>query len=309
MMKKYVVCSLMILTLTVLSARGFAGAGTSGAQILQQQNGARAAAMGNAFAGCSGDIAALEVNPAGVHNIEKNEIMLMHVGGFEGISAERLNAVIIAPGLGSVGAQILYRAQPVIDNHVAGEATVNVKDMVYGLSFARPVVAGFSMGVNIKMVVMELGPVDTTALSLDLGTQYEMSRLLTIGLALRNLGTPVKFSEAEDPLPMKVLVGACYTPLEEGRHTLNTVLDVDYLVPEENILLHLGAEYWFRRMLALRMGYEYSANASVNGFSAGVGFRFKAGKVDFVLDYALRPQFWEEEDFETENLFTFSVKF
>jgi len=283
--------------------------GTSGAQVLQQQNGARPAGMGGAFAACSNDIYALNVNPAGAHNLKKIVIMLMHVSGFEGLSTEYLTGIIPLPGLGVLGAQFLYRSQPIIDNNVAGEATVNVKDMIYGVSFARSLVAGFSLGLNVKLTSLELGPVDTSVLSIDLGTQYQVDEDLSLGLVIRNLGTPVQFKTEEDPLPLTVVAGTCYTFYNQGPHQVVTVLDIDYLVPEQNLSVHVGGEYWFRRMLALRLGYVYSVQRSVKGLSTGIGFKFKAGKVDLVLDYTLMPQFWEDGDFETENLFTLSVEF
>ncbi len=286
-----------------------AGTGVSGAQVLQQQSGARPAGMGNAFAAVSGGVYALGINPAGAHDLDKVEIMFMHAGGFEGISTEKLAALMPFPGVGVIGLQFLYRGQPNIDNNVPGEGVIEVKDMIYGLSFAGPIVAGFSLGVNAKVVSLTLGPVDTAAFSLDLGTQYEPLENLTVGLAARNLGPAVEFNTTEDPLPLTAVAGVSYLLTGSGRHELNTALDVSYLVPEENVSLRVGGEYWFRRMLALRLGYVYSGQGSVKGVSFGVGFRFKAGTVDMVLDYAMLPQFWEEEDFEAENLISLSVKF
>ncbi|MBN1595880.1 PorV/PorQ family protein [candidate division FCPU426 bacterium] len=310
MKKAYVLGLAWILCFGFTPLAEAGGTGTSGAQILQQQNGARPAGLGGAYAACSRDVYAVNVNPAGVHNLDKIGIMLMHAAGFEGLSTEYLVGMVPLPGLGVLGGQFLYRGQPAIDNAVAGEATVNCKEMVYGLTFARPLPGGFSLGLSAKLLSIELGPVDATALSLDMGAQYQWQENLSLGLALRNLGTPVMFRSEEDPLPFTAVVGAAFTPYDSGPHRLLTVMDVDYLAPEENVSLRLGGEYWFRRMLALRLGYVHSAQKTVRGLSLGVGFRFKAGDhVDLALDYTLLPQFWEDEDFETENLFTLSVSF
>jgi Uncharacterised protein family (UPF0164) len=293
-----------------IASQCMAGSGMSGAQVLLQQSGARPAGMGGAFAASTQNIYAIHVNPAGAYDIEKMEVMFMHVAGFEGLSTEYLVGAVPLPDLGTVGLQFLYRSQPTIDNNVPGEATVNVKDILYGLTFARSLAGGFSLGVNVKLLAMQLGPAEASSISLDLGTQYKLNEKVTFGLAMRNLGTPIVFRSEEDPLPATLIVGTNYQLYKEGKHQLNAALDLDYLIPEENTTIHVGGEYWFRRMLAMRMGYSYSTQKSVRGLSVGVGFRFKAGrKVDLVLDYTLLPQLWEEEDFEIENLFTLSVKF
>ncbi|MCK5241263.1 PorV/PorQ family protein [bacterium] len=309
-MSKNILLVLICLSMLGMTLEVLAGSGLSAAQVLLQQNGARPAGRGGAFAAASQDIYAIHVNPAGAHDIEKMEIMLMHVAGFEGLSTEYLVGAVPLPDLGTVGLQFLYRSQPAIDNNVPGESAVNVKDMIYGLTFARSLMAGFSIGVNVKLLVLQLGPVDASAFSLDLGTQYKLNDQFTFGLTMRNLGTPIMFRSEEDPLPATLVVGANYVVYNKAQHKLVTALDMDYLIPEENTTLHVGVEYWFQRLLALRAGYVYSARKSVRGPAVGVGFRFQAGdKVDLVLDYTLLPQFWEDEDFEIENLFTFSVKF
>ncbi|MEW6516331.1 MAG: PorV/PorQ family protein [candidate division FCPU426 bacterium] len=302
----------LILTATVLlgsASIAAAGPGLSGAQVLQQRSSARPAGMGNAFAASSGELCSIEVNPAGLYDLEKIEILFMHVGGLEGLSTEMLTAAMPLSGLGVMGIQALYRGQPSIDNNVPGEPSVPVKDMVYGLTFARAFSSALSVGLNAKIAALTLGPVDTSALAFDLGAQYALQEGLTLGGVIRNLGTPVVFRSEEDPLPLTAQFGVCYALINQLPHELRTAADVSYLAPDENWTLHLGSEYWFRRVLALRLGYSHSQDRSVQGMSFGVGFRFKAGKADLSLDYALQPQFWEDEDFETENLISLSVKF
>jgi hypothetical protein len=306
---KKTVLAVTTLALLACAPATFAGPGLSGAQVLQQRNGARPAGMGNAFAAMSGELCSLDVNPAGIHNLEKVEILLMHVSGLEGLSSELLTAAMPLSGLGVMAVQAQYRGQPAIDNDVPGESAVEVKDMVYGLSFALPFSPELSAGLNAKIVALTLGPVETSALAFDLGAQYLLLPTLALGGVVRNVGQPVVFRSAEDPLPLTAQVGASYALVNQIPHELRVNLDGSYLAPDANFTLHLGTEYWFRRALALRLGYSHSQDWNTRGLSLGVGFRFKAGKVDLALDYALQPQFWEEEDFETENLISLSVKF
>ncbi len=291
------------------AAAGAGGAGTSGAQALQLVKGARPAALAGAYAALAEDINAFGVNPAGLGQLEDLEAMFLHLNGIEGQATEWLAVAMPVEDLGTLGAQFMYRGQPPIDNYVDGEPTVEVKDMLFGISFARPVVPGLLAGFNAQLAVLTLGPKDASALSLDLGLQYALDEKARLGLAVRHLGTPVKFDQVEDPLPLTVVAGSSLVVADTGTHKLTGLLDLETVVPEENYLARLGAEYWFKGQLALRLGYAYSYQAFVGGLTAGVGFRFQVGNVNLGLDYALQPQTWEDNDFELENVLSLSARF
>lgn len=287
-----------------------AGPGLSGAQLLLANFSARPAGMADAGAALSGSLATMPQNPAGLAGLPKAEIMFVHQAGIEGRSTEWLTGAVPVPGLGTLGAQALYCGQPPIDNNVADEPTVEVKDMLFDLSFARPVAAGVEAGFNAKVLSQTLGSANALVLALDLGAQYALDEQTRFGLALRNIGTPVKFKKTEDPLPTSVCGGAALEILPgAGNHSLTGALDVEYQVPEQNLIARAGAEYLFKKQMALRVGYAYSADTMVGGLTAGVGFRFRIETVEMVLDYALQPQVWEASDFEMENLVSLGVKF
>lgn len=308
-MKKISFAALAAIIILSGAARSWAGAGVSGAQILQQLTGAGPAGMGGAYTACSGSIYAMGSNPAGLSGLKAVEIMFMHVGGFEGVSTEMLAGAAPIPGLGTLGVQALYSGQPAIDNDVPGEAALEVMDLVFGVSFARTIISNLTLGINAQVASMTLGPTDASVLSLDIGTQFQLNKGVQLGLTARHLGTPVKFVTEEDPLPLTMVLGAGFIPLDKVPHRLISALDVEYLVPEENMVVRLGGEYWFQRMLALRMGYAYSVHRTVGGMSLGMGFKFKAGKVNLVLDYTFLPEFWEAADFASRNLISLGVIF
>jgi hypothetical protein len=292
-----------------LAACAWAGPGQSAGQILQQDQGARPAALAGAYTAFGSDLECVGKNPAGLAGLEQAEVKFMHLGGVEGLTTEWLAGAVPVPGLGTLAAQVLYRGQPAIDNQVPGEAPVDVRDLLFGAAVAFPVVPGLEAGLNAKLLLLTLGPVDTSALAADLGVRYALDGATRLGLALRQLGTGVKFRSAEDPLPQTFSLGASRVLLPDGVHELEAALDLDYLVPDQNWTARLGAEYRFKRILALRLGYAYSAARTVNSFSAGVGFRFALGRVGMSLDYALRPQLWETGDFDLQNVLTLGARF
>lgn len=300
---------LVVSLFTVLGTSAWAGPGQSAGQVLLQDQGARPAALAGAYIALGADLECLGANPAGLASLDKAEVKFMHLGGVEGINTEWLAGAMPVPGLGTLAAQVLYRGQPAIDNQVPDEAPLDVRDLLFGVAAAFPVAPGLEAGLNAKLLLLTLGPSDTSALAADLGVRYALDMSTRLGLALRYFGTGVKFRSDEDPLPLTVSAGASRTLLSGGPHEIEAALDVDHLVPDQNWTARLGAEYRFKRILALRVGYAYSAEVTVNSFSAGVGFRFDIGPVGMTLDYAVRPQVWEEGDFDLQNVLTLGARF
>jgi hypothetical protein len=292
-----------------LAAGAWAGPGQSAGMILTQDQGARPAGLAGAYTALGSDLESIGKNPAGLAALEKTELAFMHLGGVEGLATEWLAGASPVPGLGTLSAQVLFRGQPAIDNQVPNEAPVDVRDLLFGVGVAFPISPGLQAGVNLKLLLLTLGPVDTSALAMDLGVRYALDEATHLGLALRQLGTEVKFRSAGDPLPQTCSLGASRLLVGGGVHELEAALDLDYLVPDQNLTACLGAEYRFKRILALRLGYAYSVARTINSFSIGVGFRFALGPVEMDLDYAVRPQVWESGDFDLQNVLTLGARF
>lgn len=204
---------------SAFAGQAWAGAGTSGAQILLQDQGARPAGMAGAYTALAGDINSLGSNPAGLADLGKAELTFMHFSGIEGLGTEWLAGGAPVPGLGTLAAQVLYRGQPAIDNAVDGEAPVEVRDLLFGVSYATGIIPGLRAGVNAKVVLMTLGPGEASAFALDLGAQYTLDGLTRFGAVARNLGSGVKFRAVEDPLPLVIAVGASAASWPTGRTT------------------------------------------------------------------------------------------
>ena len=99
---------------------------------------------------------------------------------------------------------------------------------------------------------------------------------LTVGVAVQNLGTKMKFISQSDKLPLNLKAGAAY----EFMPGLTLALDLNKPI-DNSLRLNAGLEYWPANMFALRVGYD-GMNEAGNGMTAGAGFRFQ----DFALDYA-----------------------
>ena len=293
-----------------LAGPAWAGPGTSGAQVLRQPLSARTQGFAGAGSAWVRDVHALASNPAGLAGLETADVTFLHATGLEGMDTEWLAGAVPVAGLGTIAAQVLYRGAPDIDNLGADEPAVTVRDMVFGASFAREWAPGVRAGLNAKVLWLTLGPAEASALSVDLGVQADVTPdVWVVGAALRNLGTGVAYLEVEDPQPLTFAAGTAYRVLASDPHAITAMLDVEHVAPESQTLVRVGAEYRFQRQIAFRAGHEIAARRTVNGPAFGVGFLFTAGPVDFRIDFAVRPQVWQDEDFELANLLNLSAAF
>ena len=105
----------------------------------------------------------------------------------------------------------------------------------------------------------------------------------SISLSAANLGTPVKsVSGISGSLPMNSSAGAGYS-VSFGEHLISAGLEAGLFLGGQAALLGgAGAEYMFRDMLALRLGYHYgSDNSAVPSYaSAGVGIKLSGITLD-----------------------------
>ena len=153
---------------------------------------------------------------------------------------------------------------------------------ILGLDFSRDLGRGLIAGVAAKTAAETIDGVVGRAFLFDLGLFYKPSdpRLekFTFGLALKNVGSSVRFDAANELLPMIWEAGASYKPFT-GKE-LSFMLDCGIPnsgKPEPRA----GIEYSPIKGIALRAGYSGSDAGS--GLRAGAGVTFH----DISLDYAL----------------------
>ena len=267
-------------------------AGTSTAQFLKLGAGARATAMGNSSVGLSGDSTDIYWNPAGLNGVTgKGSLSVMNAAWFEGISYDWASFAMPYKNWGvfGVGVQYLsYGSIDQMDDTGLQTGSFSPTDMCVSLSYARKF-KGIDLGANVKYVSLKI--LDTAAAyAVDLGAQYKAKNLLnnklTLGCAVQNMGTQIKFIDQSDPLPFNIKVGGAY----EIKSNWLAVLDVN--APIDNaVFAGAGTEYVYRVKekidLIGRAGYntENIQTGGMNGVTAGIGVRY-AG---YCLDYAFVP--------------------
>jgi hypothetical protein len=285
--------------------------------------GARAIGMGGAFVSMDKDASALFWNPAGIAKIKGGALSLNHTQWLAdtkqyAIAATLGPETLGIPLLGTFGVSFmlmdngeLERTEPVdlsVDpkGYIVGE-TFNVNQFAVGIAYGHEISDKFSVGGQIKYAYQDLGSADVLiqtvekadtlqdeknqegTIALDFGTIYYTGfKDLRLAMSFRNFASSVKYAYESYELPLTFKVGLAMNVLslmgpEDGIHSLEVA--VDAVRPRDYTeRIHLGAEYWFKDLFAIRAGYKF--NYDEGGFSAGLGLNPSISGLNFKFDYA-----------------------
>ncbi|UCH09912.1 MAG: PorV/PorQ family protein [Fidelibacterota bacterium] len=203
------------------------------------------------------------------------------------------------------------------DSHPEGyqlAGTYSVQQWAAGLAYARRITDKFSVGGQLKYCYEDFGEYDivmptyddTTGkwigfetkegvedregvIALDFGTLYYFGfKDLRIAMSLRNFSQGVTYAFETFNLPITYKVAIAMNllsvfPRMENHNLQITCVTVSPHDGGERV--HLGCEYTFRNLLALRGGYR--ANTDIGALSAGFGLTPSAfGGLNLHFDYA-----------------------
>ncbi len=264
--------------------------GTTAAAFTKLGAGARPAALGEAFVALADDASALNYNPAGMSQMLSAEVQATHTELYRGLRYENLNAVFSLGDGGMLGATFNFLSLPSLQRteQVANtpDPTLNYidtgsftpYDLQFAAAYSRPVLPGMLVGANMKLLAQSIDDRSTFGLGLDLGVLIQSGvRGLTTGLAVQNLGTPIKLKREAYELPWVVRAGAAYRVMEE-RLTLLAEADM----PADNdMAVAFGLEYAVSERFYPRAGFRY--NGIFNPWSLGMGMKFGQVGVDLSI--------------------------
>ena len=296
MKKSYYVLLLGIAALCLLPTAYWCWAadpGTTGANFLKIGVGARSIAMGETSAAISRDANSAYWNPAGLAQVECQEISFMYNKWFEGINQQFLAYAHPYKRLGTFGLSIYRLGMDSIQGYDSQKkeiGKIGASDLSIGISFAREFIPSARAGVTLKWIYEKLHNVPANAFALDLGLQYSCLRAdthrqagfplegLSFGTALTNFGTGLKFDVDRAKLPLSLKIGSGYT-----RNILGSpaTVAVDLFIPYDNdVSFATGLEFWAKNLLALRFGYK-TKDSEGNGIRAGFGIKVKFVQLDY----------------------------
>lgn len=268
---------------------------------------ARDAAMGEVLAAAPEDVDALAINPAGLglgagglslsQNFWVQGLSLTHAvyrrtlsdhDGFS-LSADYLN-------FGNIP---IYTVTGSVVSANGSESPLGLNlSGGYGLALGE----GWQFGLAAHLIYDNIQPnFPGSTLAVDGGVLYQFQTLpISLAVVVTDLGSNLDgFS-----LPLQFKTAAAYRlGNERSVHALTLAAQGDWsLINAALSSGGMGAEYWYRNLIAVRAGYRFTESGTVSGltgFSFGVGVRY----LDWQLDYAMATM----GDFGTSNQIALSL--
>src|ERR1017187_7394738 len=212
---------LLLLCLAAGSSKLHASAGTEGASFLDIPVGAGPASMGSAYAALATNAYAPTSNPGGLGFLKGTELAGQHLSYIQSIRYEHFGFVTpighdpsVHRGLGlsiqDLGTGEIPRTDVQNGSPLTGLGSFSSHWGAYTLSYGQTVTEKMAFGISGKMIHASIDDVAANAYAVDAGSLYRWSDQLSLAATVTNIGTPLKFLEEGDALPMAVHAGAAY---------------------------------------------------------------------------------------------------
>ena len=253
--------------------------------------------MAGAFGALADDSGAVFINPAGLAQSDKREAGLGFTSYLQDAKMGNLSYMgTIAENRFGFGASFLnvggIEKRGLNDNTgaVSGLGTFDSNDLALSFAYAKKgfmadSLPGLDAGCAVKFIRSSIDSKTASAVAADAGAIYHASSKINVSLAMRNLGTKMKFVDAADPLPFSISAGALY----KAASNFNITAELDEYVNDEKFYPAFGAEYWLRDAFALRGGYKFGYDTSNLGAAAGASLGFGVKVAGLGVDYAYLP--------------------
>ena len=256
--------------------------GISGFSFLKVAQGARPAAMGDAYVAVADDINAIYWNQAGLTAIRGtawsatytrwlvNSYLMSAAVAWNtgGAKSGVLAASVVAVRYDDIIETTIYQPTGTGANVAAG-------DLGIGLVYALKLTDKFSFGARLQWINQTLHTESMSSFSLDVGTQFFTGfRSLRLAMAMRNFGPDKRLEVNKFIMPVYYTIATAMELYGErgdpGYLTMSaeTAFAVDYATRA-----HLGAELWLQNMVALRGGYKVGYNT--DSYSLGAGLKYE----------------------------------
>jgi len=303
---------LAVLTLPLLVA-GAAHAAPPGFAFLDIPAGARAAAMGGAYASLATGVEAAYWNPARLTTAHRLEVTAGHSELFAKL---RHDYFAVGGGMlgGSAAASIraLY-SEPIDERDDLGNlvGSFGYHDLELALGYGAPLGAGLSVGGSAALLRERISNSAAQTYSFGAGAAWEPAALpgVRVALAAQNLGPAARFSidtadgsrtdGAPVGLPAAVQAGVAYALGVGPRMHFAGALEARAVRGGQGLGM-AGAELADASGAALRLGVRVNDTSTAMSFGAGYALQ------KFSFDYAFVPL---KDDLGDTHRFGFSARF
>jgi len=316
---------LLVAVAGIIAAGGTANAtNESQAAVLDLliEPGAKQAGMGEAYSAVADDASAGYYNPAGLAFQDRNvkNLQFMHTNWLpslvDDMYYEYLGYSQYAEGWGNFAFNIVYfnMGEQAYTTSTSSEPIGKFQsfNLIASGSYGATMTDNLSLGLTLKAIYSKLADIGQeaergkgigTSFALDFGAMYKPDITgLTLSAVIHNLGPKISYIDVTqaDPLPLHVIFGAAYVPIDSEFNKLTFVLDVykplvrrhgspvEALIKGwydednefEQIDFKIGTEYVYNNFIALRTGYTYDKDGDIKSPTFGVGIIYDRLGVD-----------------------------
>jgi type IX secretion system protein PorV len=316
---QYIVMILLVMPAPAARAQKV---GSTSMQFLKVMPCARGAALGDAYSVWASGADALFWNPAGLALVKNSEVSSTYISWIFDSRQAALGYAYSLGDAGAVGAQLQYvdygefeettNERPYIsDVNAPGMTGRTFRPLAYavGVTYARSLSGKFSTGLTVKYVhealfdgqmvlamisqgVYEDVSTSASGVLFDFGMRYNTGyRTIQVGASVQNFGADVKYAIETNPVPLLFRFGIAADLLgpdallapREGDNRLGVAFDL-FQPNDYTQQAHVGLEYEFAGVVALRGGYKF--NYDSEGFTIGGGLKHMVSSVNLIVDYS-----------------------
>jgi len=296
--------------------------GTTAAQFLKIEVGARGLGMGGCFGALANDASALYWNPAGIAQLQQMELTFTHTEWIVGISHGFAGFVFPISDNNIFGLSFTYQSmdemeQTTIEQPKGTGLYYDAQDVAIGLSYGRRMIDYILFGITAKMIHQSIWNETATGFAVDIGLLLDTGISgIKVAMVMTNFGTNMqldgrdlirpydqapesasnpdavsKLSTESWPLPtnlrislMSDLIGPDHSLIPDGDNRVTLIVDATH--PNDNPEhYNVGVEYGLFEQYFLRAGYR--GNTDEEGMTLGAGVRIDiTGETDLTVDYA-----------------------
>lgn len=238
---------------------------------------ARAAGLGNAYTGFSGDPSCAYWNPAGIANTRCNELSFVTIPLFAGTQYAGVDFACAFDDFNTIGISILKLDSGSAErtNSYGGGLgyTFAEKQSSFILSYGRALSETVSAGLNYKTFYQTIDAYSRQGYNMDLGFIFQKSPDTGYGLVLQNI-LPLNFGP--DAIGQNIKTGI-FSKLSENKLIFAADIYLIDIFSSRQFRWGTGLEYSPIENLFFRLGVNQQ----------GISYGFGVGAKNFNFDYAL----------------------
>lgn len=275
----------LLLTLTTVVGISLGGEGGLPGVFLNYGAGPRSLGMGKAFAAVSDDVQAVYFNPAGLFQLNAQEVLLAH-SQLYGARLEYIGYALPTRESGTFGLNLINYGSEGIDSRDPNNwqfQTTAFAENAYVASYSYNPWHFLGFGGALKLITKNLAEHSDITLGGDLGILLKLPRPFSFGISFQNLLQPViQLVSIPERYPRTLRAGVAVRLLDERVTITTDVTATDvFIKSHRDIVPHGGIEFAaVPNTLIQRVGVD------PNEISLGLGIHKAWGKMALGIDYA-----------------------